>query len=80
MSGDEIGYSNHSIPVFPEGMPLWHRVLCVLGYHKGETRQTAKGHCYGFQTDEGRRKGIFGLHDESPMKLRSQCGRCGTLL
>jgi hypothetical protein len=80
MDGDDIkGYNKH-MPSFPLGMPLWQRVMCVLGYHKEETRQTAKGHRFGFDTDEGKRKGIFGLHDESPMKLRNQCGRCGKLL
>ena len=80
MDGDDITWRNDSMPHFPKGMPLRHRIMCLLGYHKRETRQTAKGHRYGFQTDEGERKGIFGLHDESPMKLRDQCGRCGTLL
>lgn len=80
MNGDDIKGSNGSMPYFPKGMPLWQRVLCVLGYHKPETRQSAKGHCYGFQTEEGERKGIFGLHDETPMKLRDQCARCWALL
>lgn len=35
---------------------------------------------YGMQTEEGKRRGIFGIHDETPMKLRDQCGRCNTLL
>lgn len=78
-NGDDITWSNDTIPVFPDGMPLWQRVLCLLGYHKWETRQTAKGHCFGVQTEEGRRKGVFGLHDEEPLKLADQCGRCGTL-
>ena len=68
------------MPHFPDGMPLCQRVMCLLGYHRPETRQTAKGHCYGIETEEGKRKGIFGLHDEKPMKLRDQCGRCGALL
>lgn len=80
MNGDDIKWSNESMPRFPKAMPLWQRVLCVLGYHKRETRQSAKGHCYGFQTEEGKRRGIFGIHDEAPMKLRDQCGRCGALL
>ena len=80
MDGDDITYRNESMPYFPKGMPLWQRALCVLGYHKGETRQSAKGHCYGVQTEEGERKGVFGLHDEKPMKLRDQCARCGALL
>ena len=80
MNGDDIKWSNSSMPVFPKGMKLRHRIMCLFGYHLSETRQTAKGHCYGVQTEEGARKGIFGLHDENPMELRSQCGRCGTLL
>jgi hypothetical protein len=80
MDGNDITRHNTTMPVFPKGMNLWERILCVLGYHKRETRQTAKGHCYGFQTDEGERRGIFGIHDEKPMKLRDQCGRCHTLL
>jgi hypothetical protein len=80
MDGDDITWRNGSMPWFPDGMPLWQRVLCLLGYHKRETRQSAPGHCYGFETEEGKRKGRFGLHDETPMKLRDQCGRCGALL
>ena len=68
------------MPNYPEGMPIWQRVLCALGYHRREKRQSAPGHCYGFQTKEGERKGVFGLHDETPMRLRDQCGRCGALL
>lgn len=79
-NGDSITHRNEHMPVFPKGTPLHHRVLCVLGYHKRETRQTAKGHCFGIQTDEGKRRGIFGIHDETPMKLRDQCGRCNVLL
>lgn len=80
MNGDDIRGANTSMPWFPDGMPLWQRVLCLHGYHKRETRQSAKGHCYGFQTEEGKRRGIFGIHDEEPMKLRDQCARCRTLL
>ena len=80
MNGDDIKWDNRSMPHFPNGMPLWQRVLCLLGYHKSETRQSANGHCYGVQTEEGKRRGIFGIHDETPMKLRDQCGRCGKLL
>jgi hypothetical protein len=80
MNGDDITWRNERMPYWPPGLPLWARVACLFGYHKRETRQTAPGHCYGFQTKEGERKGVFGLHDESPMKLRDQCGRCGTLL
>jgi len=80
MNGDDITWSNDSMPRFPKGLPFYRRCMCLLGYHGRETRQTAKGHCYGFQTDEGRRKEVFGLHDETPMKLRDQCPHCFTLL
>lgn len=80
MDGDDITSHNSTMPVFPNSMRLPHRILCVLGYHKSETRQSAPGHCYGFQTDEGERRGIFGIHDAKPMRLRNQCGRCNTLL
>ncbi len=79
MNGDDITTRNESMPYFPGGMPFWQRVLCLFGYHKWETRQSAKGHCFGFETEEGKRKGRFGLHDESPLKLRDQCCRCHTL-
>jgi len=83
MNGDEITNINESLPRieywFPKEMKWWHKILCFLGKHKWETRQTGKGHCYGFQTEEGIRKGIYGLHDENPMKLRGQCGRCNVL-
>lgn len=79
MNGDDIMYENTSLPWFPEKMPFWQRVLCLLGYHKWETRYSAKGHRYGIETKEGKQKGVFGLHDETPMKLRDQCGRCWTL-
>jgi hypothetical protein len=56
-------------------------VFCVFSdITKKETRQSAKGHCYGFETEEGKERGIKGIHDKDPMKLRDQCGRCGTLL
>lgn len=80
MNGDDIVWHNNSMPHFPVGMPLWQRVMCVLGYHRRETRQTAIGHCYGVQTAEGIRRGIFGIHDENRAKLRDQCGRCNVLL
>lgn len=83
MNGDDITEYNDRLPRvenwFPGGMKWWQKILCVLGKHKWETRQTAKGHCYGFETEEGKRKGIFGLHDEEPMKLRDQCSRCKVL-
>lgn len=80
MNGQDITHHNQTMPVFPRNQPLWSRVLCLLGYHKREMRQSAKGHRFGVQTEEGERKGIFGLHDEKPMQLRDQCGRCNTLL
>ena len=70
MDGDDIKWRNSSMPSYPDNMPLWQRIMCLLGYHKSETRQTAPGHRYG----DGQ------LHDDSPMKLRDQCGRCGILL
>ena len=70
MDGDDIRWSNDTMPSYPEGMKLWEKIVCLLGYHKSETRQTALGHRYG----DGR------LHDDKPMKLRDQCGRCGSLL
>ena len=70
MDGDDIKWRNDSLPRWPKGLPLWQRVACLLGYHKRETRQTAKGHRFG----NGK------LHDDDPMKLRDQCGRCNTLL
>lgn len=69
-NGDDITRRNQSMPWWPKEMPLWQRVTCLFGYHKRETRQTAKGHRYGDGT----------LHDDRPMKLRDQCGRCFTLL
>lgn len=80
MNGDDITYCNNSMPDFPKEMPFWQCVLCLFGYHKKETRQTANGHCYGFETEEGKERGIKGIHDKDPMKLRDQCGRCSTLL
>lgn len=79
MNGDDITSSNNTMPYFPKEMSLYRRICCLLGYHKWETRQTAKGHRYGYETEEGKRKGIYGLHDETPMKLRNQCVHCGTL-
>ena len=72
MNGDDIEWFNQSMPHFPEKMPFWQRVLCLFGYHKWETRQTAKGHRFGPELNNA-------LHDDNPMKLRDQCGRCGTL-
>lgn len=79
-NGDDITWRNETMPHWPKGLPLWAKIMCLFGYHKPEMRQSAPGHCYGFQTKEGERKGVFGLHDETPMKLRDQCGRCGALL
>lgn len=44
MDGDDITWRNESMPHFPAAMPLWQRVMCLLGYHKRETRQAAKDH------------------------------------
>ena len=44
MNGQDIEWSNMSMPIFPDKMPVWQRILCLLGYHKRETRQTAPGH------------------------------------
>lgn len=79
-NGDDITWRNETMPNWPKGLPLWAKVACLLGYHRPETRKSAPGHCFGVETEEGKRKGVFGLHDENPMKLRDQCGRCGTLL
>lgn len=46
MDGDDIKDSNLTIPVFPDNTPIWHRILCVLGYHKSEKRQCGKDHKY----------------------------------
>ncbi|HDZ25166.1 hypothetical protein LCGC14_1462910 [marine sediment metagenome] len=70
MDGDDIKGSNSSMPWFPNEMSLWQRFMCLFGYHKPETRQTKLGHRYGDGS----------LHDHARMKLRDQCGRCGTLL
>jgi hypothetical protein len=64
----DIHWRNETMPVFPDGMPLWARVLCLLGYHNAEPRQCDDHHCYGDGTPSNN------------MKLRDQCGRCGTLL
>jgi len=44
MNGDDINWSNSTMPYFPEEMPWWQRVLCLFGYHKRETRKTGKDH------------------------------------
>jgi len=62
MDGDDIKWSNNTMPYFPKSMPLWQRILCLLGYHKSEARQCGKDHKF------------------PGMRLRNQCGRCGTLL
>ena len=79
MSGDDIVQVNDSLPWWPDGLSLWRRIRCLLGYHIWETRQTAKGHCYGVDTEEGKRKGKFGLQDETPLRLRNQCKYCLSL-
>ncbi len=63
-----ITWSNDSLPYFPDEMPWWQRVLCVLGYHRWEPREIAPGHRLG-----------DGSLTTRPMKLRDQCGRCGAV-
>lgn len=67
MNGDDITHSDANLPIFDEGTPLWKRVLCVLGYHKRETRVAPR-----------RRNGYGDMI--GPSKLRDQCGRCHTYL
>ncbi len=40
----DITWSNKTMPAYPEGMPLWARVLCLLGYHKREERAAGPKH------------------------------------
>lgn len=61
MDGDDIKWRNESMPYFPEEMPLWQRIRCLLGYHKWESRKAGPEHKF------------------AGVKLRDQCGRCGTL-
>jgi hypothetical protein len=63
MDGQDIKSLNDTMPRFPKRMPLWQRILCVLGYHKWESRKAGPG----------RKLLVQG------MKLRDQCGRCDTL-
>ena len=70
MDGQDIEFHNESMPWFPEGMTLYQKVKCLLGYHKWERRNAAKDH--------------KGWVDGKPidlgnMRLRDQCGLCGTL-
>ncbi|HLY89063.1 MAG TPA: hypothetical protein VKQ27_08770 [Acetobacteraceae bacterium] len=61
--GDDLR-GNTGLPIFPERMPLWHRILCVLGYHKPEIRiNNRPDQCWG---------------DRS--RMRDACGRCGTYM
>jgi hypothetical protein len=46
MNGDDISSSNDTMPYWPRGMKLHHKVLCLLGYHFRETRQTGPHHKY----------------------------------
>jgi hypothetical protein len=64
----DITDRNDSMPWFPDEMPWWQRVLCVLGYHRWEPRATPPGHRLG-----------DGTPTIAPIALRDQCGRCGTL-
>jgi hypothetical protein len=64
----DILYSNDTMPVFPKGVSLWGRIVCLLGYHLPQERR---------QGDKDR----FGQPLKYPgSKLRDQCGRCGTML
>lgn len=76
---DDIEWSNDSLPHFPKEMNIFQKIMCLFGHHKWEKRQTSKGHCYGFETEEGKERGIKGIHDKDPMKLRDQCSRCCSL-
>ena len=71
MNGDDIKWSNPTMLYFPPEMKLRHRITCLLGYHKRETRNAAPDH-KGFMNG----KEIY----LGSMKLRDQCGRCGALL
>lgn len=63
---DIFGSGNNSIPQWPAGMPVWQRVLCLLGYHKMEIRYAPR---------RTRDDGVV----LEPMRLRDQCNRCRTL-
>lgn len=63
----DISWSNKTVPIFPNGLSLWGRIVCLLGYHMPQARRTGPNH----------RGGDGSLMD---FKLRDQCGRCGTLL
>lgn len=53
-----------------DGMPLWARVMCVLGYHRWEERHNVENGRLrsDFWPDSGKRDGG---------RMRDQCGRCG---
>ena len=61
--GDDLR-RNTGLPILPDDMPLWHRILCVLGYHKPEIRINHNpAYCWGERS-----------------RSRDACGRCGTYL
>jgi hypothetical protein len=68
MNGDDIKWLNDTMPVFPDGMPLRYRILCLLGYHKRETRNAPPD--YKGRAADGSPIDLGG------MRLRDQCGRC----
>jgi len=62
-----ISWDNSSMPFFPEGVSLYGRVMCLLGYHLPQERRTGPDH-------------VMGNGNKCDFKLRDQCGRCGSLL
>jgi hypothetical protein len=46
MDGDEITKRNESMLRWPDGMPLWQKLLCLFGYHRRETRKTGPTHMH----------------------------------
>jgi hypothetical protein len=46
MNGDDITSSNPTMPLWPKGMKLRHKILCLFGYHLRETRKTGPMHKY----------------------------------
>jgi hypothetical protein len=68
MNGDDIKWQNDSIPWWPDEMWWWwQKVMCLMGWHKRETR---------FEY----RNQITRVLHTTPIRERDQCGRCGALL
>lgn len=42
----DIKWNNTTMPVYADGMSLWDRVRCLLGYHRWEPRCTDSDHKY----------------------------------